>query len=67
MVVIVQNGSRKSSPGPWHSVNTEMYTVAKDTCKTEDGLLFRGPLCICEKKHEKHDIILSEWTTVRNV
>jgi hypothetical protein len=28
-VVYMQNGPRKSSPGPYHSVNTEISTVAK--------------------------------------
>jgi hypothetical protein len=53
---MIQDGPRKSSPGPYQSVNTEISRVARDTCKTEGGLLFRGPLCMCKCRFRFHMI-----------
>jgi hypothetical protein len=37
---VIQNGPRKSSPGPQHSVNTEINTVATTPAKRKAGYFF---------------------------
>jgi hypothetical protein len=34
---LIQNGPRKSSPGPQHSIDREINTVAKCKCKRKSG------------------------------
>jgi len=38
--LIVQDGPRKSSPVPLHSVNTEINTVARTRAKRKAGYFF---------------------------
>jgi hypothetical protein len=53
-MTVIQNGPRKSSPGPQHSINTEINRVARTRAKRKAGYFF-----VAHSVHRHKDITTS--------